>query len=105
MAVFIDFKSAFDMVWRKGLLLKLQKYGITGKIYNFIQSFLSGRTIQVRVGNELSNKHSLQNGTAQGSIISPLLFSIMINDLPEKFRGLKVLYLQMTVVFLKAGIT
>ena len=89
LAVFVDFKSAFDMVWRKGLLLKLQKYGIMGKMYSFIQNFLTDRTIQVRVGNELSNKFNLQNGTAQGSIISPLLFSIMINDLPDKLVGVE----------------
>ena len=30
--VFIDFESAFPMVWRNGLLIKLKKYGITGNI-------------------------------------------------------------------------
>ena len=43
--------------------------------------FLRGRTIQVKVGAELSSKHGVENGTPQGSVVSPTLFSIMINDI------------------------
>ena len=37
----------------------------------------------MRVGDTLSSVQRLESGTAQGSIISPLLFLIMINDLPD----------------------
>jgi len=82
LAVFLDFSKAFDMVWKNGLLHKLQGYGISGKMYKFVEDFLSDRKIQVRVGDALSEKVIIENGTPQGSIISPLLFNIMINDLP-----------------------
>jgi len=72
--VFIDFQSAFDMMWRSGLLIKLKNLGLTGKVFSFINNFLTGRSIQVKVGNAVSQKYILDNGTAQGSIISPLLF-------------------------------
>jgi len=81
-AVFLDFTSAFDMMWRSGLLIKLRSYGITGNVFNFIRNFLTDRTLQVKVGGCLSSSYSVVNGTAQGSIISPLLFLLMINDLP-----------------------
>lgn len=42
---------------------------------------MKGRTIQVRIGKELSSKHVVENGTPQGSVISPTLFSVMINDI------------------------
>ena len=83
LAIFLDFSKAFDMVWRNGLLKKLRDLGIGGKMYNWIADFLTGRMIRVRVGAAVSNIYSMDNGTPQGSIISPLLFNIMMNDLPS----------------------
>jgi len=69
------------------LLHKLQNIGITGHTFNWIKSFLSNRTFQVKVGAELSYKYSQENGTPQGSIISPILFLMMINDIPPGLHG------------------
>ena len=62
------------MLWHKGLLRKLSGMGINGKAFTYIEQFLTNRTMQVRLGNELLVTHNLENGTPQGSIISPLLF-------------------------------
>lgn len=43
--------------------------------------FLSGKSFQVTIGSELSSKHVVENGTPQGSVVSPILFSAMINDI------------------------
>src|SRR6218665_1758613 len=83
LAIFIDFERAFDMLHIPTLLRKLQNYGIVGNVANFITNFLSNRTFQVKVGTEFSNKFPQENGTPQGSVISPLLFLIMINDIPS----------------------
>ena len=80
--VFLDFQAAFDLVWREGLLCKLRGLGIGGNMHRWINDFLTGRTIKVKVGGELSDPQKLDNGTPQGSVISPLLFLIMINDIP-----------------------
>jgi ribonuclease HI/endonuclease/exonuclease/phosphatase family metal-dependent hydrolase len=82
LGVFIDFEKAFDLVWKTGLLVKLQNLGVSGNMLHWIDGFLTDRTLQVRVGNDLSDIFRLENGTAQGSILSPLLFLIMINDFP-----------------------
>jgi len=87
--VFIDFQSAFDMMWQSGLLVKLRNLVITGNTFSFIKKFLTHRTIPVKVGSALSQKYIIENGTAQGSIISPLLFLIMINDLPDRLKGVE----------------
>src|SRR6218665_49385 len=71
------------MLWKDGLLFKLRKMGITGNIYNWINDFLTDRSLRVKVGNTLSQKFLLQNGTPQGSVISPILFLLMINNVPS----------------------
>ena len=89
LGIFLDFEKAFDMVWKNGLLIKLKRLNITGNMFNFINDFLTDRTLQVRVGDALSDIFQLQNGTAQGSVISPLLFLIMINDLPDRLTNIE----------------
>ena len=54
---------------------------------NWVQDFLRDRTIQVRVGGTRSKVVSIENGTPQGSVISPVLFNIMINDIFAKIGG------------------
>uniref|UniRef100_A0A8C1XU29 Uncharacterized protein n=1 Tax=Cyprinus carpio TaxID=7962 RepID=A0A8C1XU29_CYPCA len=73
---FSDVEKAYDMLWKEGLLINLESLRIDGKMYNWILSFLFGRTIQVRVGTVFS-----KNGTPQGSVSSPILFNLMINDI------------------------
>ncbi|KAK7899409.1 hypothetical protein WMY93_020262 [Mugilogobius chulae] len=86
LAVFFDVEKAYDMMWREGLMIKLRKIGVKGRMFLWIQSFMNGRTIQVRVGNELSRCVEVENGTPQGSVISPLIFSLMINDVFSNVR-------------------
>lgn len=80
-AVFFDIKGAFDMTWRHGILDKLWKFGLRGKLPLLIKSFLENRLFKVRVGNEFSTSRILQNGVPQGSTLSCTLFAIAINDI------------------------
>jgi len=89
LGVFLDFEKAFDMLWREGLHIKLFNKGIRGNILNFINNFLSNRTLEVRIGNAKSSKKVVENGTAQGSVISPILFLIMIDDLPSELTDVE----------------
>ena len=49
-------------------------------MYNWIKDFLHGRSIQVRINTAFSQQVNIENGTPQGSVISPILCSIMIDD-------------------------
>ena len=71
---------------------QLLQLGISGEIFQYIKSFLTNRTFQVRIGSSYSHVKNLENGLPQGSILSPILFSIMINDLPDVLTCPTALY-------------
>ena len=93
-AAFIDYKKAFDSIDRTALWSKLLHYGIEGKIYNIIQNLYVDAKSCIRVNNEISEYFSTCRGVRQGENLSPLLFSIYLNDLAdyirEESRGIEV---------------
>ena len=82
LAVFLDLEKAYDRIKIKNLIKKLKQYGIQGKMLSFIHNYLTNRTYQVRVGKKLSGTFHSTGGLPQGSILSPLLFNIMLSDIP-----------------------
>ena len=81
--VFFDLSKAFDKVWHKGLLYKLRAAGICGPAYNWFVSFLADRCQATVVDGHQSPFLPLHAGVPQGAILSPLLFSIYMNDIPS----------------------
>ena len=79
--MFLDIEKAYDSMWKEGLLIKLHDAGVKGRIFYWIKDFLNNGSIQVKIGGDLSETVNIINGTPQESVISPVLFSIMINDI------------------------
>ena len=80
---FIDYEKAFDSVWQSGMIHKLQKYGIQGKFLNDIKSMYSSIRSCVKINhNTLPELFSCNKGRRQGDGLSPILFSLFMNDLP-----------------------
>ena len=79
--VSLDISKAFHRIWHKGLLAKLPMSSLHPTLIIWIASFLSGRSITIRVDGFLSRPHSIISGVPQGSVISPVLFIRFINDL------------------------
>ena len=82
---FVDYKKAFDSIWREALWYKLTKVGIQGKILEVIK----GLYVQVKSCVFLNGKKSdffiSARGVRQGENLSPLLFSLFVNDIEEEF--------------------
>ena len=98
-AVFIDLQQAYDRVWRKGLLLKLGKIGVGGKMLQWLKGFLTNRTITTRFGCATSAKRTLEEGLPQGSALSCTLFLVYINDLPKHLKVHKALFADDLVIW------
>ena len=77
----LDISKAFDRIWHKGFLAKLPMFGLHHTLIKWISSFLSDRSIAITVDGYLSNSHSINSDGPQGSVISPVLFILFINDL------------------------
>jgi len=75
-----DIKKAYDTTWKQGIIQNLTRWGFSGRMLVFIQNFLKERRFQVKYRNHLSSLHSQVNGVPQGSVLSPLLFLIAMND-------------------------
>ncbi|UYV83527.1 K02A2.6-like, partial [Cordylochernes scorpioides] len=80
-AIFFDMTSAFDRVWREKLLEKLHNIGVRGETLTWIADFLRGRRLKVWVNGEFSKEGRTCAGVPQGSVLSPLLYLLYINDI------------------------
>ena len=78
---FVDYQKAFDTIWRNGLWTKLIKQGIREKILNVIQNMYKNIKSCVFSGGQQSEYFGSHVGVRQGENLSPLLFSLYVNDL------------------------
>ncbi|RVE42775.1 hypothetical protein evm_012599 [Chilo suppressalis] len=79
--IFLDLAKAFDTVSIPSLLCKLEHIGIRGLQLQLFREYLSNRTRCVGIGGNVSGFLEIEYGVPQGSVLSPILFLIYINDL------------------------
>lgn len=89
-AVHVDFKSAYDSVWRERMIYKLKNIGVGSKMLSWFREFLGQRSCRVRYGNATSKIYILQTGLPQGAVSSCSLFNVYIDDLILSLKAVGV---------------
>ena len=78
---FVDFKKAFDTINRNVLWNVLRKSGVGGKMLRILQSMYRSVRSCVRCPDNLTEFFECPTGVRQGGVLSPTLFSFLINEL------------------------
>ena len=84
--VLLDLSAAFDTVDHNILLNRLKNIGISGLVYDWFSSYLTGRTQAVFLDGVSSDQVNLTCGVPQGSVLGPILFNIYTQPLGEIAR-------------------
>ncbi|VDL92859.1 unnamed protein product [Schistocephalus solidus] len=79
-AVYIDFQKACDSVPHQRLLYKLNCIWVRGKLLNWIENLLIGRSQIGRLGDQQSAQVAVESRIPQGSVLDPILFLIYIDE-------------------------
>ena len=83
---FVDLEKAFDRVPRKVVWWALRKLGVPEALVKTVQAMYHNARARVRVGTSLSEEFEVKVGVHQGSVLSPLLFIIVLEALSAEFR-------------------
>ena len=85
-ALFLDIQKAYDSVWHDGLWYKLWDMGVKGRMWRVIKKMYESFKSAVLLEGEKSNTFTIEQGVAQGCSLSPILFSVFVNDLLKEVK-------------------
>lgn len=101
-AVATDLSKAFDLVNYRIMLQKLQNIGIGGKLLHFFENYFEDRKLSVTIGQYTSRSYNQECGLIQGSVLSPMMFNIYVNDLGSlKFNSKILQYADDNILYLE----
>ena len=95
----MDISKRFDRVWHDGLIFKIQKNSITGKLRLLLKDFLTSRKQWVVLNVQHLLWRDVNAGAPQGSILGPLLFAVDINHLSNGLNSNPKLFADDTSLF------
>ena len=84
---FVDLEKAFDCVPREVIWWAMRKVGLEEWIVRFVQAMYKNNRSKVRVDDTYTDEFGVKVGVHQGSVLSPLLFIIVLLALSCEFRS------------------
>ncbi|KAF2348193.1 Reverse transcriptase domain [Trinorchestia longiramus] len=82
LCLFVDLTDAFNTVQSTGVPYKLGSCGVRGPSLQWLHSYLTNRSFQVYFEGSHSSVRRARSGVPQGGILSPMLFNLMMSDIP-----------------------
>ena len=82
---FIDLEKAFDRVPREVIWWAMRKLGLEEWIINLVKAMYNNATSKVRINGTYSDPFEVKVGVHQGSVLSPLLFLMVLEALSQEF--------------------
>ena len=86
---FVDFKSAFDTIWRKALWKMMYSIGINSKIIKIIESMYNKSSCTIIVDGKLTEWFKVAIGVRQGCLLSPTLFNLFLDFVMEELTSVQ----------------
>ena len=86
---FIDFKSAFDTIWRKALWKMMISFGVDQKIVRIIEGLYNNTECAIVIDGNLTKWFSVNVGVRQGCLLSPTLFNIFLDFVMKELKSVQ----------------
>lgn len=90
LAMFIDYKKAFDTLDHEVLLQAMDECGVRGPTNRWFRSYLSGRTLQTVVSGVAGKEAAVQLGVPTGSVYGPVGYVMHVNSVSNVVEKCRV---------------
>ena len=97
-AIFLMLAKAFDRVNHSILFDRLLQHDLSPVVTRALLNWYSDQNVCVSWNGQFSNKFSVSNGVRQGGVLSPILFTVYIDDLLTELEKKKVLVVTGTII-------
>ena len=95
----LDVAKSFDTTWIEDLIYKITLLNFLSYIVHTISSYLRDRTFEASFYTATSYRRGMRAGVTHGGFISPVLFSLYVNDIPPPSHHVELaLYVDDTAI-------